>query len=418
MLLTVRTDRALVRAEGGSIRYALVELTAPEAAPRAGRAPVNVALVLDRSGSMGGEKIVLARQAVGHAFQLLKPSDRFSLVAFDDVVDIVVSSTPGTAEAKRHALERLEQIDARGSTNLEGGWDAGCREAAGHRSGDAVGRCLLVTDGQANLGESDPEQLGRLAAAMRQRGVTTSTFGIGADFDERTLHQMAERGQGNFYFLETPQAIPDLLASELGDILEIVAHEASLVLHVPDGVGVEPVGPFRVSSAGHVVRIELGDLTSGQERRVVLKLTFPVETVGEELRVRFGLTAREDVFAEESRDVAWTFAGHPKNDAQRRDRVVDRAVARLYVAVAHIAALHHNREGRFDEARRVLEAVARKIASYAGSDLELRRIVSELRGEIAAFSMHMDPMESKRRHFASYAVQNLRTAEGKPHKRT
>jgi Ca-activated chloride channel homolog len=360
---------------------------------------------------------VLARQAVGHALQLLKPSDRFSLVAFDDVVDVVVGSTSGTAEAKRHALERLAQIDARGSTNLQGGWEAGCREAAAHRSGDAAGRCLLVTDGQANIGESDPEQLGRLAGAMRQRGVATSTFGIGADFDERTLQQMAEGGQGHFYFLETPLAIPDILASELGDILETVAHEASLVLHVPDCVGVEPIGPFGVSSAGHVVRIELGDLTSGQELRVVLKLTFPVGTVGEELCVRFGLTAREDVFAEESRDVAWTFAGHP-NDAQRRDRVVDRAVARLYVAIARIAALQHNREGRFDEARRVLEAAARKIASYAGSDPELRRIISELRGEITAFSMHMDSMESKRRHFASYAVQNLRTAEGKPHKRT
>ena len=126
---------------------------------------------------MGGEKIVLARQAVAHALQLVKPADRFSVVAFDDVVDVVVGSTPGSAEAKRLALERLAQIDARGSTNLVGGWEAGCKEAAAHRSGDAVGRCLLVTDGQANVGESDPEQLGRLAAAMRQRGVATSTFG-------------------------------------------------------------------------------------------------------------------------------------------------------------------------------------------------------------------------------------------------
>ena len=155
---------------------------------------------------MGGEKIVLARQAVAHALQLVKPADRFSVVAFDDVVDVVVGSTPGSAEAKRLALERLAQIDARGSTNLVGGWEAGCKEAAAHRSGDAVGRCLLVTDGQANVGESDPEQLGRLAAAMRQRGVATSTFGIGADFDERTLQRMAEGGQGHFYFLETPQS--------------------------------------------------------------------------------------------------------------------------------------------------------------------------------------------------------------------
>jgi Ca-activated chloride channel family protein len=417
MALTVRTDRGLIRAQGGSVRHALVELAAPEAPSRSDRVPLNVALVLDRSGSMGGQKIVVARQAVAHALQLLKPRDRFSLVAFDDVVDVVVASTPAAAEAKRHALGRLAHIDARGSTNLAGGWEAGCTQAATHLAGDAVGRCLLVTDGQANVGESNPGQLGALAAAMRQRGVATSTFGIGADFDERTLQLMADGGRGHFYFVETPQAIPDLLASELGDILEIVAREAALVLHVPDGVNVEPLGPFRVASAGHVVRIELGDLTSGQELRVVLRLTFPAGTVGEGLHVRFGLTDKENALVAESHDLAWTFAGHAENDAQRRDRVVDRAVASLYAAVARQAALQLNHERRFDEARQVIERVARKIASYAGSDPELQRIVAELRGEIDAFAMDMDAIEAKRRHFASYATQHLRTAEGKSRKR-
>jgi len=417
MSFTVRTDRSLVRTNGGSVRYALVELTAPDAPPRSGRAPVNVALVLDRSGSMGGEKIVIARQAVAHALQLLKPADRFSLVAFDDEIDVVVGSTPGSAEARRLALERLAQIDARGSTDLHGGWQAGCAEAAAHLAGDAVGRCLLVTDGMANVGESDPDRLGQLAAAMRQRGVATSTFGIGRDFDERTLQRMSDGGQGHFYFVETPQAIPDLLASELGDILEIVAHEAALVIHLPDGVAVEPLGTFPIAAAGHVVRVELGDLTSGQEMRVVLKLTFPAGAAGDALGVRFALAAKEDVLDADSRDVAWTFAGHAENDAQRRDRVVDRAVAGLYAAVARLVALEHNRAGRYDEARRVLEAVAKKIASYAGSDPELRRLVAELRHEAGEVGMFMDAMEAKRRHFKSYTMQRMRTAEGKPWKR-
>jgi Ca-activated chloride channel family protein len=366
---------------------------------------------------MGGQKIALARMAVEHALRLLKPIDRFSLVVFDDVVDVVVGSTLGSAEAKRHALRKLAEIDARGSTNLAGGWDAGCEQVAAHLTGDAIGRCLLVTDGQANVGASDPEELAQLARGMRQRGIATSTFGVGADFDERTLQRLAEGGQGHFYFVETPQAIPDLLTSELGDSLEIVAREAALVLHVPDDVDAAPVGPFRVSSAGRVVRIELGDLASGQELQLVVRLTFPVGTASDAQVVSFALAYKGDALGALSQDVAWTFAGHAENDAQRRDRIVDRAVARLYAANARQAALALNHERRFDEARQLIERVARKIASYAGTDPELQRIVSELRNEVEAFAMHMDALEAKQRHFATYAVQHSRMADGKSRKR-
>jgi len=417
MSFTVRADRALIRAQGGSLRYALVDLIAPEAPPRASRPAVNLALVLDRSGSMSGQKIEVARLAVAHALRLLTPRDRFALVAFDDVADVVVGSTPGSAEARRNALSSLAQIDARGSTNLAEGWEAGCEQVAAHLQGDAIGRCLLVTDGQANVSETDPAQLGRLAGAMRQRGIATATFGIGADFDERTLQQMAEGGQGHFYFVETPQAIPDLLTSELGDALEIVAREAALVLHVPEGVAAEPVGPFRVASAGRVVRIDLGDLTSGQEVRFVVKLAFPAGAAGDALPVGFALTDRDGALGGAALDVTWTFAGHPENDAQPRDRVVDRAVAGLYAAIARQAALELNRDGHFEAARRLIERVARKIASYAGTDPELRHLVTALRDETEAFAVHMDAMDAKRRHFASYNVQHRRMADGTALKR-
>jgi Ca-activated chloride channel family protein len=378
---------------------------------------VNVALVLDRSGSMGGEKIVLARQAVEHALRLLTPQDRFSLVVFDDAVDVVVASTAASGEARRHALRALARIDARGSTHLAGGWSAGHEQVVAHLAGEAIGRCLLVTDGQANVGERDPETLARLAAAMRQRGVATSTFGIGADFDERTLARIAEGGQGHFYYVATPQAIPDLLTSELGDALEIVAREAALVVRVPEGVDVAPVGPWRVAAAGRVARIELGDLISGQELQVVVRLTFPAGAAGETRVVGVSCADKDDVLGGVAQDVTWTVADHAANDAQRRDRVVDRAVAQLYVALARYEALGLNRDGRYAEARAVLERVARKIASYAGHDPELRRLVAELRHDVEAFVVHMDAVEAKQRHFASYSTQHSRAADGKTRKR-
>jgi len=122
MALDIRIDRSLVGAAGGSVRYLLASVTAPQAAPKNTREPLHVALVLDRSGSMGGSKIRLAREAVRQALQNLRPEDRFSLVVYDEEITTVVESTPGSAEARRNAVKKLGHIDARGSTDLHGGW--------------------------------------------------------------------------------------------------------------------------------------------------------------------------------------------------------------------------------------------------------------------------------------------------------
>ena len=155
MKITVKSERRLARAAGQSVRYVHALLTAPEAPRRPGRQAINVALVLDRSGSMGGEKIALARQAVERALQMLHPDDRFALVVYDTVVDVLMESTPCTPDARREALRRLAEIDARGGTDLSSGWLSGCEQVARFLDSGAVGRCLLVTDGLANRGITD-----------------------------------------------------------------------------------------------------------------------------------------------------------------------------------------------------------------------------------------------------------------------
>jgi Ca-activated chloride channel family protein len=325
-------------------------------------------------------------------------------VVFDDVVDVVVAST---AEKRSGTL----------CGSCAGGWEAGCAQVAAHPGGEAIGRCLLVTDGQANVRERDPEALSVLTAAMRHRGVATSTFGIGADFDERTLQRMAEGGQGHFYYVAAPQAIPDLLTSELGDSLEVVARDAALVVRVPAEVDVDSVGPYRVAAAGQVVRVELGDLTSGQELHLVLRLTFGAGADDETRVVTFSLAAKDDALGAVTQDIQWAFADHAGNDRQPRDRMVDGAAARVYAALARQHALALNREGRYDDARRVLEKVAMKIADYAGHDADLRDIVRSLREDLEAFAVRMDPVLAKQRHFASYAAQHSRMADGKSRKR-
>ena len=419
---TARTDRRLVRAGVHSKRYVLLELTAPRAEPRQRRMPVNVALILDRSGSMGGQKIALAKQAVERALMALDERDRFSLVVYDDRVDVVVASTLASAEAKRNARERLREIDARGSTALAEGWLRGAEQVAIGQSDEFVNRCLLLTDGLANVGETDPAVLRRHAEELRARGIATTTFGIGADFDERLLEALADAGGGHFYFIEQAAQIPDYLTSELGEALEVVARDVEIAMQLAPGFRFEPLtrlahhaGNGGAQGGAGAARLRLGDLVSGQELEVVVALEFPRGSIGQSVSAFFTLADRDGVLAGQAGgcSVTWQYADHAANDAQPRDRDVDRAVARLYAARARDQALDLNRRGDFTAAGAALRGVAERIRGYAGSDAELWELAKGLEADDRAVSAPMPAMAMKSMHFQSANVARSRDAQGK-----
>ena len=411
---SIRIDRHLIRAAGGSIRYALVSIVAPQAPPKAGREPLHASLVLDRSGSMGGQKIVLAREAVRLALQALRPADRFSLVAYDDEIATVVESTKATAEARRNAKVKLAAIDARGSTDLHGGWLAGCNQLTAHLGAQQVGRCLLLTDGQANVGIQDPAELGGLAATARKTArVATSTFGVGEDFDERLLRGMADASGGRFYYIERPEQIPDLLTSELGELLEVVARDVRLVLHLPTGVEAAPLNALATAAVTGGIQIRLGDLVSGQQLDVVVALKFPAGHAGDTVAVQFGLSDRTGALAAAPQALGWSYAADRAHKAQPREVIVDREVARLYAARARAEALELNREGNYKEARAVVEKTARRIDDYAGGDADLKAIADGLRGEGSDYAQSMNAKDQKVRYFNSYSISKNRMPDGK-----
>jgi Ca-activated chloride channel family protein len=411
---SIRIDRHLIRAAGGSIRYALVSIVAPQAPPKAGREPLHASLVLDRSGSMGGQKIVLARDAARLALQALRPADRFSLVAYDDEITTVVESTKATAEARRNAIAKLARIDARGSTNLHGGWKAGCDQLAAHLGAQQVGRCLLLTDGQANVSIQDPVELAALAGAARQTTrVATSTFGVGEDFDERLLRGMADASGGRFYYIERPEQIPDLLTSELGELLQVVARDVRLWLRLPMGVEAAPLNALTAATVGGDLGICLGDLVSGQQLDVVVELKFPKGHAGDTVAVEFGMAEWEGALVAPRQAIGWSYAADRAHKAQPREVIVDREVARLYAARARADALELNRAGKYKEARAVLEKTARRIDAYAGGDAELKAIAEGLRGDGAAYEHSMNAKDQKVRYFQSYNISMNRMPDGK-----
>ena len=272
--------------------------------------------------------------------------------------------------------------------------------------------------GLANHGTTDRDQLARHADELRQRGITTSTIGIGADFDERTLTAISTAGGGHFYFVETAVQIPDCLTGEIGEALEIVARDAAVMVRTDAGVDVTTLNRFPVRRESDcLVSLRLGDLVSRQDVSVVLQLKFPAGAEGKTSRAIFGVTDARGALNEQDSDPIWTFADHRANDNQSRNVVVDRAVAKLYAAQAKAEALELNRAARFEEAQARLDAAAGRIDQYADQDGELLATIDELRESHVEYSQPMMPLRRKAEHFASLNVAASRGPLGRARRR-
>jgi Ca-activated chloride channel family protein len=419
MTISVRTDRRLIRTDATSERYILVSYVAPEAPPREERLPVNVALVLDRSGSMSGErKFELAREAVEQSLRMLHSDDHFSLVVYNESVEVLHASSFATSAEKRRALDAVRAMRPGGSTDLCSGWMRGCEQIANHLDAQGVSRALLLTDGLANQGTRDHETLVRHAGELRNRGIATSTFGVGSDFDERLLRDLAREGGGNFYFIENPTQIPDLLTSELGEALEIVGRDVAVRIKLPRGASAEPLNRYRHARLNDdrlestELRIELGDLVSEQDVRVVVRVLLPHGELGDTMRAQIALEGRG--IAESTENIEWEYAPTADNDLQPRDLEVDREVASLDVARARAEATEANRRRDFLGARLVLESAVSHIARYAGDDTEIQELLKTLRNDTARFAdKEMSPMARKMAFYEAEVVAMRRTPEGK-----
>ncbi len=410
--LAARADRRLIRAVHHSTRYVLAEVTAPPASAAAVRPRVNVAFVLDRSGSMGArDKFTLAAQAVRDGIGRLAPTDRFSVVVYDEQVDVVAPGRPATADARADALRALGQVEPRGSTDLGGGWLRGAEQVASELDPEAVNRVLLLTDGLANVGITHPAELNHHAGELRARGVSTSTFGVGLDFDEGLLAGMADAGGGAFRFIGTPGEIPALIGREVGELLEVTARGVELRIAGPEGLRVECLSPFPVEATSRTSIVHLGDLVADQVVRLVLAIGFPLGEVGREIGAELSLADRDGRLAG-SATLTWTFAPGHANDGQERDREVDRAVAQAYADRARREAVELNRRGAWDEARSALQGVARRTRAYAGSDPVLRGLVAELEREADAWAVARPEMDRKVAYARSTLSLKSRGSDG------
>ncbi len=251
----------------------LVELTAPTPEPAAERSPRTLVVVLDRSGSMAGGRLDGAKAALTALVDRLDPADRFGLVTFDDEVKVVIAAAPMTD--KQSAKQRIAGVQPRGITNLSAGYLRGLQEA--RRAKTAAGAAvLLISDGHANAGITDVEQLEGLAAKANQDAVTTSTLGFGLGYDETLMRAIAAGGTGSELFAEHADDAMVAIAGEIDGLLAQSAQAASVFIRMaPACKQLLVVNDMPTVATTDGVLVELGSFYAGETRRLVVTFDVP-----------------------------------------------------------------------------------------------------------------------------------------------
>jgi Ca-activated chloride channel family protein len=279
MDLNAKLDFNVVAVDQGETVNLLLEIAAPGLKGDRRRDPARLQVVLDRSGSMGGGRLGAAVRAIDTLIGRLHADDVFGLVVFDHDVDIPVPSGPvGDGSAIRQALH---QIYPGGSTNLGGGLLRGIQEC-GRTSGGAATSLVLLSDGHANCGATDHDQLATFASGGAREGITISTIGIGFGYDEDLLEAVSRGGSGNSHFAETADEAGAKLAGEVDGLLEQVAQAASLTVRPGDSVSqVRLFNDLSVAEIQDGFMVELGEMVADENRKLLFEIDVPdIKTLG------------------------------------------------------------------------------------------------------------------------------------------
>jgi Ca-activated chloride channel family protein len=282
LILTGRLSHPYI-ATGTNELFVTADITGVEV-PGARRAPVNLALVVDRSGSMSGYKLQQAKEAARHLVGLLKDEDRLAIVHYGSDVKSLpgLQATPGNRE---RMLQYIEGIWDEGGTNISSGLQEGLAQLSAAKAQYTINRLILISDGQPTEGVTDTPELVELVRRIRGEGVTVSSLGVGTDFNEDLMQAFAEHGTGAYGFLEDAGRLATIFQKDLQQASTTVARGVELAFELSPGVELGEVLGYRAGQEGQVVRVSLPDFSAGQTERVVVQLKVVGHSAGDTVHV-------------------------------------------------------------------------------------------------------------------------------------
>jgi Ca-activated chloride channel homolog len=244
-------------------------------------APMNLSIVIDRSGSMKGDRIANAMTAAVGMVERMRDGDSVSVVSFDTQSAVVVPPTLTTAATRPSIAAAIRSIRLGGDTCISCGLEEGMRQLdATSLGGDRVNRMILLSDGATNHGIRDIGGLRGMAGHMRDRGLSISTIGVDLDFDEKVMAAIASESNGRHYFVANPSGLPSIFAQEFDSLLASVASDAELAIELPPGVEVDQVFDRTFRREGTKIIVPFGTFSAKQEKTVLMKLRVPADREG------------------------------------------------------------------------------------------------------------------------------------------
>lgn len=256
--------------------HILVQIKAPGSI--GARRPLNLALAVDRSGSMEGEPLAYVKQACSHIVDLLTPSDVLSIVTFEDQVDVVM---PARRVVNRDLIKQLiARIQAGRTTNLYDGILTACNQVASVPPGQYLNRVLVFTDGEPTAGIKDFAAITGLASEQKAKGIAITTLGFGPEYNEELLVGIARRGGGTFYHISRPELIPEVFRKELSSLLTTAASDLRLHIQFPRWVSIRHVYGLQAQYGTRSAEIQLPDLEAGAALAVLAELEFEPRPTG------------------------------------------------------------------------------------------------------------------------------------------
>ena len=356
--LKLSWDKDVIPAKIKTERSLLIELQANNSSKieKKERQAVNLALVIDRSGSMQGSPIEAAKSAAIQIAEKLNSQDRLSIVTFDSEIDTLFSNVQMNEQGSSYAKALIREVYARGSTNLSGGWFEGakCVTKAIDEGTFKNGFVMVLSDGMANQGIENPNELHMHASELASRGIQTSSIGIGAHYSPLQLDALAEGGRGRLHHTETDDDIIDVVLGELGEIGNTVAKNIKLNIHHPESVELKCLSKMKFIRSGNYFQINVGNLQLGQIKSIALLSSINKYTEGSEVTFESHITW-EDIETGEVHESAVTTSTLKVVSVDESERVsidneVVKKVADIWEASIAYESIIFNEQNQFERA--------------------------------------------------------------------
>lgn len=318
--------------------------------------PLNISLVIDRSGSMAGVKLANAKKAAKYLIDQLNEDDYVSIIIYDNRVDVLQTSTHPIN--KRLIKSKIDEITDRGNTNLMGGAEAGYQQVQKKYDEQYINRVLLLSDGLANEGITDMQSIKRIVKNYSNRnGITISTFGLGADYNEDLMTTMAEAGMGNYYFINYAEDIAGIFIKELNGLKEVVAKNVELTISIPENVSIENVYGGNEDQALNKLVFKMRDIFSEETKGFLIKYAIKGKR---NTPVTFETTLKyNDLSRERNEEIRISSTSNHTNDEHHYSKHFNEWVSTqitLYVSNEKMEnAMKEVDRGNYDEAKKLIQ---------------------------------------------------------------